>query len=879
MSRRERRRGFGVRYVLLAVAAVPLCSFLFLAAATVHDANHEVAAAQQARTAGEEVTAYTTLEAAVAVEHYWGGALTGVREFGFEPAELRDFLGVDVGEEWVKAQAVVDDLRETVPDTGVGALLEEARAALDVGAGGAYIRADGLADAEVERVRQELEEAALRVDAPEQMVWAAEVLSNSIQLRAEVFDLVANLFGARFPDAALTDRSEQQLIAARARYDAVALELAADVAVSAPLAAALESIEQDPHTVALLDDVDRVIASIGTPVSPTDPTSELMLQASTFANSLAVLQRFGDAVEVANAELMERGEALTTEAEETRRNVVIAIAVVGALTFGVVAGIGRWLVHSLDGISATATAMNDGELDRPAPVQGPTEVRVAAQALNGAAANIRSAERQVLALASGDLSEPDGPTHVPGRLGDSLHAAFDRLAESMKDRESLRRELHLEANHDGLTGLPNRSAIMKALAAAADAIGRDGGQLAVLFVDVDDFKAINDHHGHAVGDEVLKGIARRVRLAARSSDLVGRLGGDELVVIAHPVSGAEDALGLARRIRKAVTRPLASAGSISPSISIGVAVGAGAGTTPGQLLHDADLAVYEAKAAGGNVIEVCSPVLREASDHRQEVERSLTAALADDELAIALQAVMASDGRRVLGVEALVRWPQADGSVRQPGEFVGIAERSNLVVELDRWVIGETVRMLARWRHDTRTASLSASVNISARHASVVPFAEHIVRTLDRQGVDPGRLVVELTESALIANIDHVVEQLRVLRAHGVSVAVDDFGTGYTSLALLHQLPIDTLKLDRVLTAALGRERVVAVVRLIVDTAHLIGLSVTAEGVETAAQAEELRILGVDALQGYHLHRPCPSSGFAAELTELDEVAALPDPA
>jgi diguanylate cyclase (GGDEF)-like protein len=869
MSTAVLRRGFGVRYVLLAVVAVPLASFLILAAVSVRNANREVGAAQRARAAGEEVTAYTTLETAVAIEHYWAGATAGVREFGFDPAALRDVLGVDVNEEWVRSQAVVDDLGGRSPVSGIEALLERARADLDVGAGGAYIQAGDLAAAQVDSVKRDLDTAALGVDAPDRMVWAADVLACSIELRSEVFELVANLFGARFPDVALTDRPERDLIAARARYDAVALELETDAASSPLLAAALDSIGQDPHTVALFDDIDRVIAMIGTPPATVDPNTELMLQASAFANSLSVLGRFGEAVAVANGELVVTGEELTAEAEQTRVNVVLAIALVGSLTIGIVVVIGRWMVRSLDGISATATAMNGGVLDRPAPVQGPTEVRVAAQALNGAAANIRSAEHQVLSLARGDLSDLGSGDTVPGRLGDSLNAAFDRLADSMKDREQLRRDLHQEANHDGLTGLPNRSAIMKGLVGAVGSIGRDGGQLAVLFVDVDDFKLINDHHGHAVGDEVLKGIARRVRAAARSSDIVGRLGGDELVVIAHPVNGVEDALSLARRIRKAVTRPVAEAASITPSISIGLAMGSGSDTTPGQLLHDADLAVYEAKAAGGNVIEVCSPGLRQASDPRPEVERSLTAALVDDELDLALQAVVGADDDAVLGAEVLVRWPQADGTVRQPDEFVPIAERSNLVVAVDRWVIGETVKMLAQWREDPRTASLTASVNISARHASVMAFAEHILGTLERHGVEPGRLVVELTESALIANIDHVVEQLGLLRARGVSVAVDDFGTGYTSLALLHQLPIDTLKLDRVLTAALGQERVVAVVRLIVDTAHLIGLSVTAEGVETAEQVEQLRELGVDALQGFHLHRPCRSAEFVAGVRGL----------
>ena len=559
---------------------------------------------------------------------------------------------------------------------------------------------------------------------------------------------------------------------------------------------------------------------------------------------------------------------MTTSAEDTRFDVVLVLAAVGIVTIGIAVVIGRWMVRSLDGISASAMAMNDGDLDRPAPVRGPTEVRVAAEALNGAAVNIRSAERQVLAMASGDLSDAPDTDVLPGRLGDSLNAAFDRLAESMKDREQLRRDLHQEANHDGLTGLPNRSAIMRGLAAAVETAGPEE-QVAVLFVDIDGFKSINDHHGHAVGDEVLKGIADRVRVAARSGDIVGRLGGDELVVIAHPVNGLPDALGLARRIRKAVSRPLPNAMDITPSLSIGVATGSGPGTSPERLLHDADLAVYEAKAAGGNVIEICTAGLRDASDHRQSIERSLAGAIDRGELDVAVQAVVGADDAVVIGVEALVRWPQADGTVHAPSDFVAVAERSNLVVELDRWVIAETVGVLARWKDDPRTASLTASVNLSARHASVVSFSDHILETLRRHDVEPGRLVVELTESALIANLDHVVDELRRLRESGVSVAVDDFGTGYTSLALLHQLPIDTLKLDRVLTANLADERVRAVVQLVVDTAHLIGLSVTAEGVETEEQVAELRALGVDALQGFLLHRPGTVASFVERLPDL----------
>ncbi len=868
MARMVGRRGIGVRYVMLAVVAVPLLGFLVLALGAVHAADREVSAAQQAKAVGEQLTEYTDLEAAVAIEHYWAGATVAIRELGLEPAELVDTLGVDVEAEWVSSREVVDRLSAVAPVDGLDELLAAGRATSDVDGGGAYIQAEDAAIAAVEVVKQDLASAALAVDDPAKMVGDAAALSGSIDLRSEVFVLVANLFGVRFPDKALTERPVEELIAARARYREVAADLDRGSSDSPELAAVLASIEADDATRTFFSGIDGAIAAVGAPPQVRDPSDELMLQSSTFANSLTVLDRFGAAVDITSADLATTGERMTRSAEETRDHVVLALAGVGLVSLAVAVFIGRWMVSSLDGISASATAMNGGDLDRPAPVRGPAEVRVAAEALNGASANIRSAERQVLAMASGDLSERPGPDVLPGRLGSSLNAAFDRLTESMKDREQLRHDLHVEATHDGLTGLPNRSAIMRGLAEAVASSGPED-QVAVLFVDIDGFKAINDLHGHSVGDRVLQGIADRVRGAARAGDIVGRLGGDELVVIAHPVDGLPDALSLARRIRKAVSRPLPSADGITPSLSIGVTAGSGADLSPERLLHDADLAVYEAKAAGGNVIEICTAGLRDAADHRQSVERSLARAIAGAELDVAVQAVVGSSDAAVIGVEALVRWPQADGTVRAPSDFVTIAERSNLVIDLDRWVIGEVVRVLAGWKDDPRTASLTASVNLSARHASVTSFADHILETLEEHGVEPARLVVELTESALIANLDHVVNELRRLREHGVSVAVDDFGTGYTSLALLHKLPIDTLKLDRVLTAKLGEERVRAVVQLVVDTAHLIGLSVTAEGVETAEQMDELRELGVDALQGFLLHRPAAVDAFVAGLDGL----------
>ncbi len=841
---------------MVALVALPLVGMFILALQSIGQTHGQVLASRRAKDAGVAVAQATEVAAAVAIEHYWAGATLAVEELGFDPAAMSEVLGVDVRDAWVRSQAEVDRLVPSLPVDGLQDTLTAARASGDPGVGGAYATAEELVASRVELLGAGLESAALSVVDSEAMVGAADNLTLSIQLREQVFVMIADLFGSRFPDQAVTADPRRGLVEARARYSDTMAALDAGAERDVAFTELLTSIGADQRNRAFIAEVDSEIDRIGAPSATAEPL-DLATTSVAFTNSFGVLDRYGEAVAVAEDDLAETGEALASSADATRRNETVAAALVGLVTVGLVYFLSRWVVRSLDGISISATAMNDGDLDRPAPVKGPRQVRVAAQALNGAAANIRSAENQVLALAVGDVSEAAGFMPVPGRLGNSLHAAFDRLGSSMEDRERLRQELHQEANHDALTGLYNRAAIMRALTGAVDRVVYGSGQIALLFIDIDGFKAINDQFGHGVGDEVLQVIARRVRHAARANDLVGRLGGDELVLVADPIDGVDDVAALARRVIEAVDKPISGRVTLTPTISIGVAMGVAIDTTPGGLLHDADLAVYEAKAAGGNRIEICTPELREASTRRQAMEKALTAAIADGDLVVHFQAIVDALEPVVTGFEALVRWPRSDGTIRQPGDFVPLAERSSLIVELDRWVIGATVAQLATWSQDPGTASLTASVNISARHASAAPFADHVIGVLERSGVAPERLVVELTESALIANLDHVVSELARLQEHGVGVAVDDFGTGYTSLTLLQQLPIDSLKLDRVLTGGLTEERRRAVVKLIVDTAHIIGLSVTAEGVESGEQADQLRQLGVDRLQGFHFHRPC----------------------
>ncbi len=297
---------------------------------------------------------------------------------------------------------------------------------------------------------------------------------------------------------------------------------------------------------------------------------------------------------------------------------------------------------------------------------------------------------------------------------------------------------------------------------------------------------------------------------------------------------------------------------MTPALSIGVALSDADTTGPAQLLHDADLAVYEAKAVGEAAIEVCTPELRTAADERQAVEAALRGAIERDELSVHFQPVVAAADLTPVAVEALVRWPDGSGPDRPASEFVGVAERSDLVVLLDRWVMERTIEQLADPTSRLGGSGVAAAVNVSARHASARPFAQPVLAALAAHGVSPDRLMVELTESSLLADVDHVVAELQDLRDHGISVAIDDFGTGYTSLALLHRLPVDTLKLDQALTSGLEMPEVEAIVKLIVDTAHVLGLNVIAEGVETEEQSRRLVALGVDQLQGYWFGRPVP---------------------
>jgi diguanylate cyclase (GGDEF)-like protein len=494
---------------------------------------------------------------------------------------------------------------------------------------------------------------------------------------------------------------------------------------------------------------------------------------------------------------------------------------------------------------------------RPAPVRGPREVRQVARAIDEAAAHIALAERQAHALAEGDLDHSALTESAPGHLGSSLQHAVRTLAQSMDEREEYRRRLAHEAAHDGLTALSNRNSSLGHLGQALERTRRNSASLAVMFVDLDGFKEINDTHGHLVGDAVLSEVAARLTASVREGDHVGRLGGDEFIIVAEPVAGVRESMAIASRVRDAISAPMQIGDlRIESDSSIGVAIAPhDSDLTPDEFLRDADLAVYKAKSLGTGCVELCDLALKKEALDGLELERALRQAILSNEFVLHYQPIVGRDQCEVLGMEALVRWDRPGHSLVAPTDFIPFAERSELIIDIDAWVIKQVAHRLSLWSTNDVMRDVPIAVNVSARHFAAERFVANILNPLRKHQVDPSRLIVEVTESALLSDLSLAAKKLQALRDAGITIALDDFGTGYTSLAYLRALPVDIIKIDRSFIADVEDE---SFVKLIIETGHLIGATITAEGVETEEQARRLLRLGCDRFQGYHFGKPRP---------------------
>ena len=456
---------------------------------------------------------------------------------------------------------------------------------------------------------------------------------------------------------------------------------------------------------------------------------------------------------------------------------------------------------------------------------------------------------------------------------------FTGRGRALRELSQKNRELSHQALHDRLTGLPNRALVLdRAEQLLARAARRPGMLAGALFIDIDDFKAVNDSLGHAAGDVLLSTVARRLRGAVREHDTVGRLGGDEFVVLSELRPGEPTLELLADRLTEILREPVPlgdGSRTVSVTASIGVAVGSYA--SPDGLLRDADLALYTAKAAGKD-----RHVLYDARTHeaqgRAGLEADLSAAIHTEQLFLLYQPICALPSRELLGVEALIRWRHPERGIIAPDEFIPLAEESGMIVAIGRWVLSEACRQAAAWAADG--LRVGVSVNVSAHQVGQHGFTADVRRALQQSQIEPSCLTLEITETAIMRNATAAREQLAQVKALGVRIAIDDFGTGYASLSSLQSLPVDILKIDRSFIPALssgwGRElhKASELLHAIVGVGQALSLSVVAEGIEDEAQLGALEEMGCEMGQGYLLGRPTAPEGIQRLVRELDALHA-----
>jgi diguanylate cyclase (GGDEF)-like protein len=439
-----------------------------------------------------------------------------------------------------------------------------------------------------------------------------------------------------------------------------------------------------------------------------------------------------------------------------------------------------------------------------------------------------------------------------------MASAFNEMIAERRPREA---DLRHRATHDVLTGMPNRAALAEALSGCLGG----GNPAAVMFMDLDRFKLVNDTHGHAVGDALLIALGQRLLTAARPQDTVARFGGDEFVILCPGVVDEEVALQIAHRLSDTLSEAFLVEGhELFLTGSVGVAIGRPS-DGPEDLLRDADNAMYRAKEQGRPGYAFFDAGMRDRSARRLELEQELHFALERNELRLVYQPVFDTLTGEVLGAEALLRWDSPTGPI-SPAEFIPIAEETGLVMPIGDWVLRTACRQAAAWRQQFGRG-LPVSVNLAARQLTRPGLAAQVLVALGEAGADPADLVLEITEHGVLEDFAAAFRHLQEVRALGVRVAVDDFGTGWSSLSYLQRLPVDQLKIDRSFVATLGVEGPsMAIVGSLVSLAHGLGLTVVAEGVETDEQLAELRRLGCDSAQGFLLARPAPPEVVAADI-------------
>jgi diguanylate cyclase (GGDEF)-like protein len=711
-----------------------------------------------------------------------------------------------------------------------------------------------------------------RAAADEPRVTAAlEALTLAIELENVATPQVIDLSAIWFPTPTATPR---ETTAALARFGTESANYAAAISqlrnLNVPsVIAQLDRIDADRDVTVFNRAVGATLA--GEPLTRAGAPLDGDKIAATFRGYFTRDALLDDLLEIATIAVRDEAQHLAATAHTAYLTWLAGAAATALASIGVALWLARSIAKPIKDLAEYAHAVNEGQLDA-APSRrrdhGPRETQVAFRVFSDLVSNLQLLDAKANALANCDFDDPALSEPLPTRLGHALETSVAVLSGSIVERDKLQSHLAHQATHDSLTGISNRPAAITAIQAALHRSERTGAATALLFVDLNEFKSVNDSHGHEVGDEVLRRVADRLTADLRSGDFAARLGGDEFIVVAEGIAGVADATDLARRIIATISQPIeVGALRIVVGAAVGIAMALDGPEEPLRLLARADAAMYRAKHHERSGIEIFDADLQRQLVEREDIETALAAALAEPTgggLQLHYQPVLDAVSGRLVGAEALIRWDRPGQGLLAPDAFIPIAEATALIIDLDCWVLAEATRQMVAWAMVPELADLPVSVNISGRHLLSRKLGGHIRTVLDQTGVNPHRLSIEVTETVLLNDLAVAATELHAVRAMGVTVAIDDFGTGYTSLAHLELLPIDTIKIDRSFISQLNLKRGSSLVRLVTDLGHAIEINIVAEGVETGAEMEALQSMGADHLQGFLLSRPLTPDALTA---------------
>ena len=628
----------------------------------------------------------------------------------------------------------------------------------------------------------------------------------------------------------------------------------------------------DPTAVATLRSTFRDLPELPDGIFAEDPQT---ISAADFASATQTMLDQLTYLDEVSAFTVERAEAISAEVSESasrtrsrnRTTILVFVLVgLGSLAFGLI--VMRAFARPLLRLRLQAERISRGELvDEPLALAGPSDLRKVTEAINDMASTLTLVDDHMQALALAENGRHPELRELPGRVGASMRTSMERVTALTSRLQVSEARLAEEARIDTLTGLPNRFAIIEYLEKQLRLMGDGDPTLerrpltstGVMFLDVDGFKSVNDTHGHAVGDTVLREIARRLSGTIREIDIVARLGGDEFLIVVPHVADPEDLLTFGQRLIEEMERPYSVGEQLfGVSASVGVTV-IEPGDHPMAAVERADAAVYQAKRRGRRRVEIFDKELQRSIEHQAELELALRQAIQHDELRIHLQPLADLASGRCVGAEALVRWERPGFGLVPPVDFIPVAERSGLVFDIQRWVLAASCRRVAEWQLGGRGEGMRLAVNISGRHLIEGDLIPDIDAALAATGADPSLLEIELTESHLLDDVDRASAVLAQLRSRGIKVAIDDFGTGYSSMTYLQKLPVDVIKIDRsFISTAAANEFDSTIVESVVTIARALSLEVVAEGIETIDQLTYAMSVGVTVGQGFLLARPMP---------------------